>query len=160
MTVLHEAIQIAQSPEEAFDAVADFSSAEGWDPGVLNAERVREGEGDPSGIGARYRLTVSFRGSRSEMTYVTTEYVRPERVVLQGEGPRLTARDTIEFEATGDGGTRVVYEADLRLKGVAKLAEPLLKGAFDEMGKKALAGMQTWFAQRASDPAPGVRDAT
>jgi carbon monoxide dehydrogenase subunit G len=149
MTVLRETIQIAQPPEEAFDAVADFSSAAGWDPGVVSAERVQEGQDEPSGVGARYRLTVSFRGNRSEMTYVTTEYVRPTRVVLEGDGPRLTARDTIGFEATGDGGTRILYEADLRLKGLAKLAAPALNGAFGEMGRKALAGMQTWFARRA-----------
>ncbi|MGZ4149277.1 MAG: SRPBCC family protein [Actinomycetota bacterium] len=149
MTVLRETIQIAQPPDEAFDAVADFSSSAGWDPGVMSAERIQEGRGDPSGVGARYRLEVSFRGSRSEMSYVTTEYERPTRVVLEGEGPRLTARDTIGFEATADGGTRILYEADLRLKGVAKLAAPALKGAFGEMGRKALAGMQTWFAQRA-----------
>ena len=149
MTVLHEEIEIAQPPEVAFDAVADFSSAQGWDPGVVSAERVEEGRGDPSGVGARYRLVVSFRGSRSEMTYVTTEYDRPTRVVLEGDGPRLTARDTIGFEPTAAGGTRIRYEADLRLKGVAKLAEPALKGAFSEMGRKALAGMRAWFAERA-----------
>ncbi|MGE5225723.1 MAG: SRPBCC family protein [Planctomycetaceae bacterium] len=148
MTVLHEVIEIDQPPEEAFDAVADFSSAQGWDPGVVRAERVQEGTGDPSGVGARYRLLVSFRGNRSEMTYVTTEYERPTRVVLEGEGPRLTARDTIGFEPTAGGGTRIRYEADLRLKGVARLAEPALRGAFGEMGRKALAGMQAWFAER------------
>jgi carbon monoxide dehydrogenase subunit G len=148
MTVLHEVIEIDQPPEEAFDAVADFSSAQAWDPGVVRAERVEEGRGDPSGVGARYRLEVSFRGNRSEMTYVTTEYERPTRVVLEGDGPRLTARDTIVFEPAPGGGTRILYEADLRLKGVAKLAEPVLKGAFDEMGRKALAGMRAWFAGR------------
>lgn len=148
MTVLREVIEVAQSPEEAFDAVADFSSAEGWDPGVLRAERIQRGDGDPSGIGARYRLTVTFRGTESEMTYVTTEYLRPKRVVLEGEGPKITAKDTMEFEVGADGGTRVTYEADLRLRGFAKLAEPLLKGAFEQMGRKALTGMQAWLGER------------
>jgi hypothetical protein len=148
MTLLREVIEIEQSPEDAFDAVADFSSAQAWDPGVARAERVEEGRDDPSGVGARYRLVVSFRGNRSEMTYVTTAYERPTRVVLEGDGPRLTARDTIRFEPAAGGGTRILYEADLRLKGVAKLAEPALKGAFGEMGREALAGMRAWFAER------------
>lgn len=145
MTVLHETIEIERTPEQAFEAVADFSNAEAWDPGVVSAERVREGAGDPSGVGARYRLTVTFRGHRSEMTYVTTEYVPSRRVVLEGEGPRITAKDTIEFESTADGGTRIVYEADLRLRGLAKVATPMLKGAFDQTGRAALAGMKAWF---------------
>lgn len=146
LTVIHETIEIERTPEQAFEAVADFSNAEEWDPGVISAERVREGAGAPSGVGARYRLIVSFRGRRSEMTYVTTEYVPPRRVVLEGDGPRITAKDTIEFEATPDGGTRIDYEADLRLRGLAKVAAPLLKGAFDELGREALAGMRSWFA--------------
>ena len=148
MTVLRETIYVTASVEEVFDAVADFSSAEGWDPGVVSATRVREGDESPSGVGARYLLTVTFNGSESEMTYITTDHVRPARVVLEGEGPRITAKDTIGFEPTADGGTRITYEADLRLKGLARVAAPLLKRSFDEMGKRALAGMKTWFAQR------------
>ncbi|MDH4112022.1 MAG: SRPBCC family protein [Actinomycetota bacterium] len=145
MTILRETIDVPRPPEEAFDAVVDFSSAEVWDPGVVTAERVQEGEGHPSGIGARYRLTVTFRGAESEMTYVTTEYSRPTRVVLVGEGDRITATDTIEFEPTDAGGTRISYEADLRLKGLAKVAQPLLGKAFDEMGRRAIEGMRAWF---------------
>ncbi len=148
MTVVRETIEVAVPLEEAFDAVADFSSAEGWDPGVISAARIVDGAESPSGVGARYRLSVTFNGRESQMTYVTTDYVRPTRVVLEGDGPRITATDTMGFEPTADGGTRITYEADLRLKGLAKVATPLLKRPFDLMGERALAGMATWFAQR------------
>jgi hypothetical protein len=149
MTVLREAIEVPVALEAAFDAVADFSSAEGWDPGVVTAARVGEGAESPCGVGARYELTVTFNGRESRMTYITTAYVRPTKVVLEGDGPKITATDTIGFEPTADGGTRITYEADLRLKGLARAATPLLKRSFDQMGKRALAGMETWFAQRA-----------
>ena len=86
------------------------------------------------------------------MTYVTTEYRRPHRVVLRGEGPRVKAVDTIEFAAV-PGGTRITYEADLRLTGLAILAAPFLGGAFNQMGKAALAGMKAWLgASRSRAP--------
>ncbi len=152
MPELREVIQVSQPPDEAFDAVADFSSAARWDPGVVAAERIREGVPTPSGAGAVYHLRVTFRGRESEMTYRTTQYERPVRVVFRGIGPRIVATDTIEFAPVEDGGTRITYVADLRLTGLAKAAEPFLGGEFDAMGKRALAGMKSWFA---APPAPG-----
>ncbi len=149
MTVLREVIDVKAAPAEAFDSVTDFSSSASWDPGVASAERVREGRDSPSGVGAEYRLIVTFRGRAAEMTYTTTEYERPERVVLEGEGPNIAATDTIEFEASIAGGTRIAYVADLRLTGLAKVAQPFLAGAFNTMGKRAIAGMRTWLDERA-----------
>ena len=146
MPELREVIQVSQPPDEVFDAVADFSSAARWDPGVVKAERIREGAPTPSGVGAVYHLRVAFRGRESEMTYRTTQYERPARVVFQGIGPRIAATDTIEFAPLDDGGTRITYIADLRLTGLAKAAEPFLGGEFDAMGKRALEGMRAWFA--------------
>ena len=148
MSVLRETIEVSREPEGSFDAVADFSNAAKWDPGVVAAEQIHEGEASPSGVGAEYHLTVTFRGRESEMTYRTTEYLRPSRVVFEGRGPKIAARDTIEFESMHGGGTRLTYVADLRLTGLAKLAEPFLGGAFDAMGKRALAGLQAWLSGR------------
>lgn len=146
MPELREIIQVSQPAGEAFDAVADFSSSALWDPGVVTAERVCAGAPTPSGVGAEYLLTVRFRGRESEMTYRTTQYERPRRVVFQGIGTRIAATDTIEFEPLDEGGTRITYVADLRLTGLAKVAEPFLGGEFDAMGKRALEGMRAWFA--------------
>ena len=146
MAVLLRVIEVKQGPEEAFDAVADFSSSAAWDPGVIAATRTREGAGAPVGIGAEYLLKVSFRGRESEMVYRTTGYERPNLVVLEGVGPRIAAVDTIRFEQI-DGGTRVTYVADLRLIGLARIAGPLLGGEFEAMGDRALAGMQAWLGR-------------
>lgn len=144
MTVLRGVIEVVREPEAAFDAVADFSSSQGWDPGVVSARRTRDGARVPEGVGAVYDLTVAFRGQRSRMRYTTTRYERPHMVVLEGVGPTIKAVDTIVFEPT-DAGTRIRYEADLRLTGIASLAGPFLSRSFDEMGRRALDGMRTWF---------------
>jgi Polyketide cyclase / dehydrase and lipid transport len=146
MPVLRESIEVEQDQREAFDAVADFSSSQRWDPGVVSARRVRDGHDSPTGVGAEYRLTVTFRGRESEMTYRTVGYEPPLEVVLEGVGPRIAATDTIRFEPLDSGGTRVDYTADLRLTGAARIAEPFMRGAFRAMGSRALAGMHAWFA--------------
>lgn len=154
MTTLRETIEVALPIEQVFDAVADFANAERWDPGVVRAERVADGSPEPTAAGAHYRLTVTFRGQSSDMTYVTTVFRRPLLVILEGEGPKILATDTIRFEPIGAGETRIHYEADLRLKGVARLAEPLLRSSFKEMGSRALAGMRSWLDASADSRRP------
>jgi len=139
MALLREVIEVPTPLPQAFDYVADFSNAQEWDPGVVSSRQA--GEPTTPRIGAAYDLVVSFRGNQRSMRYVITELDRPSRIVLKGEGTKVDALDTIELQEH-DGGTRVIYEADLRLKGVARVATPFLEGAFDEMGKRALAGMR------------------
>lgn len=154
MPQLREVIEVPADPKRVFDAVADFSNSASWDPGVLAAGRIREGDPAPDGVGAAYELTVTFRGRASGMTYRTTEYERPTKVVLQGVGPRIAATDTIEFEPLQDGGTRITYIADLRLIGLAKVAEPFLGKEFEAMGSRALEGMRIWLGQPPVSSAP------
>ena len=148
MTVLREIIEVDLPVDEVFAAVADFSSSEMWDPGVVKARRTKPGAEAEGGVGAEYALTVTFRGKESDMTYTTTTYAPPHRIVLEGVGPQIKAVDTIEFEATAAGGTRITYTADLQLIGAAKIAAPFLGGAFNEMGHKAIDGMQRWLEAR------------
>lgn len=138
MTRLIEQIQTPLPREAAFDFVADFANAMHWDPGVATSERIDEG---PVGIGARYRLGVRLGGRVAPMEYRITEFVRPERVVLVGEGSGVAAVDDIRFAEAG-AGTRIDYTADIRLEGLMRLVQPFLGRAFKALGRNALAGMQ------------------
>jgi carbon monoxide dehydrogenase subunit G len=75
------------------------------------------------------------------MTYEVTAFDPPRRVELVGTGSTVNARDDIRFEAT-DEGTRILYMADLRLKGILRVAEPLLRSKFEEVGRRAMEGMR------------------
>lgn len=138
MTQVKEELEVARPLQEVFDFVGDFANTKDWDPGVADARQVTAG---PIGIGTRYEVDVLFNGRKLPMTYEVTEWDPPSRVVLKGEGSTVRALDEIRFEATATG-TRIHYLADLRLKGVLSLAEPLLKGRFEEIGRKAMAGMK------------------
>ncbi len=146
MTKLHEVIETSLPVDQAFDFIADFANAQAWDPGVASSTRVGSG---PVAVGARYALDVRFRNGTLPMEYRVTEFERPRRVVLEGSGSRIDATDTIAFEPTAAGGTRIDYTADLRLRGVLRLVQPLLGGTFDAIGKAALSGMQRALDERA-----------
>ncbi len=128
--------------EAVFKRVSDFSTTQKWDPGVVEAEKLTSGGVD---IGSRFRVVARFMGRNSELVYEVTEFEPGRRVVLRGENATVLSVDEIIVESEANG-SRVIYSADLTLKGPLKLADPLLGLAFDGIAKKALAGLEAWLA--------------
>ena len=136
--VVTEVIVVPRSVEESFAYVADFTTVAEWDPGIHESRRV-SGEG---GIGTVYEVQAEFRGKTMPFTYTVTAFEENRRIVLDGVGEKATSLDTIEFEPAADGGTRITYSADFKLKGVLRVAEPFLGGTFKGLAEKALAGLE------------------
>ena len=147
MTKLIEQIETALAPEAAFAFVADFAHAQDWDPGVATSERI---DGGPVGVGARYRLGVRLGGRVAPMEYRITVFEPSRLVVLAGEGSGVTAVDEIRFTPAGTG-TRIDYSADIRLGGLLRLVQPLLRGQFARLGRAALSGMKSTLDAQAAD---------
>jgi hypothetical protein len=132
-------VESTKSPEEAFDYLAEFSNAREWDPGIVEAANLT---GDPVGSGSRFRLVSRFLGRRVPLEYRITEYERPTRVVLVADEASIRSTDEIRVAAAG-GGSRVTYEADLRLKTpLGGVMDPLLALAFRRIGARAAAGLR------------------
>ena len=130
-------ITVAAPADVAFGYLADFANAAEWDPGIVEARRLTPG---PTDVGSSFEVVALFRGRRQRFEYVVTEYREGIRVALRGEGEKASSEDVIEV-AAGAGGTRVTYSADLRLKGVYRVAEPFLGSTFRRMGDAALDGL-------------------
>ena len=137
MTRIHERISADLPVEAAFDYIADFTTNAEWDPNTTAARRLDEG---PIGVGAHYEVHVRLGGRTAPMTYRITEYDRPNRVVLVGEGSGVSSVDDIRFERSADG-TTVDYAADIQLGGFLRLVQPFLGNRFERLGKDAAAGM-------------------
>jgi len=144
-----DAIDLPLSPEQAFDYLADFHRTAEWDPGVVEAERLTPG---PSRRGSRFRVVVSLLGQRWPLEYRITHYERPRRLILEGGDDAIDSVDELTFTPR-EGGTRVTYEARLQLRGLRRLADPLLDVAFQVLGRFASRGLRERFAA-------GERDAS
>jgi hypothetical protein len=132
-------VQSTKSPEAAFDYVAQFANAKEWDPGVVEGDNL---SGHPIGPGSRFRLVSRFLGRRVPLEYRITSFERPQRVVLEADERMVRSIDEIRFVAV-DGGSRVSYQADLRLKGaLGRLMDPLLALAFRRIGDRAASGLR------------------
>jgi carbon monoxide dehydrogenase subunit G len=138
MAHYNASLDTARSPEEMFAYLSDFSTTVEWDPGVVEAERLGDA---PVREGTEFRLVAVFLGRKAPLAYRIVEYDPPSAVTFRGENSTVVSLDRITFEPSG-GGTRIVYDADLALKGTLKLADPLLRVAFKRVGARALAGLR------------------
>jgi carbon monoxide dehydrogenase subunit G len=138
-------IQVGTGADATFEYLSDFGNAAEWDPGIVEARRLTPA---PTAVGSRFEVIALFRGRRQRFEYVVTQFEQGTRIALRGEGDKAVSDDVITV-AAGPGGTLVVYEADLRLKGVYRVGEPLLRSTFERMGDEALNGL----AERLAHPA-------
>jgi dehydrogenase/reductase SDR family protein 12 len=138
MVVLREELVVQNPREQVFAFVGDFANSADWDPGVDRSRTITDG---PVGVGTRYELIVRFGDRRLPMIYEVTLFDPPDRVVLRGSGATVNAVDDIRFEEA-DGGTRIRYTADLRLKGPFRMVEPFMSGRLRKVGSDAMAGMK------------------
>lgn len=139
------------SPERAFAWMADFTNAAEWDPGIRHVRRVDTG---PVRVGSAFDVTLRYLGRDLTMHYEVVELVEPERVVLRSETPVLTSVDTITVRPA-EAGAVVAYEADLRLHGPLRLADPLLGVGFKRVGDQAAAGLREHLRMLPADGSVG-----
>ena len=150
MASFTETIEVARPLDEAFAYVADFRTAQEWDPGIVSSRATTDG---PPRAGSAYDVVAEFRGREVPFRYEIRELEVGRRIGIRGEGDKATSDDTITFEPAGEARTRITYTADLRMKGLLRVAEPFLGGTFAEMGRKALAGLEEKLDAGATPPA-------
>jgi hypothetical protein len=136
--------------DEVFAYLADFRSVAEWDPSVRSAIHVN-GD-DPIKLGAIFRVTVKTALSNLVLDYKTIELERPNRIVLRAENNSMVSLDTITIRDDGRGGAALTYDAKIDLKGVRKLADPLLQLAFKRLGDKARDGLRGMLNPRQASP--------
>lgn len=139
---IRRTVETEAAPDAVFGYLSDFTTTTEWDPGTISTERV-EGDG---GVGTTYHNVSEFNGRRTELRYTVVEHQPPHRLVLRGENRTVTAVDTMTIEPRGSG-TRVIYNADFELKGVARLATPFLGRAFKKLGDEAEDGLRQALAR-------------
>ena len=134
---------IAGKPLDAvFGYLSDFTTTTEWDPGTV----VTVNQHGDGGAGTTYLNTSTFLGRTTQLTYIVEELVDQKLIQLRGENKTVIAVDTMTFRSI-DAGTEVTYTAEFTFKGPSRLLAPLLRPAFERLGKQAQAGMRTALDQ-------------
>ena len=117
-----------------------------WDPNVKEASDLDSG---PVEVGSRFSVVVSLAGRGKELIYEVVELDRPDRVRLVADSSMFTSDDLIEVDE-GATGVVVTYTADLRMNGLFRVAEPLMRLTFGRVAGKAKDGLQEQLARPAA----------
>lgn len=136
-------VTVAQPIEKVSAFLSDFSTTAEWDPHTKSCTRMDAG---PVGVGARFENVQHIAGRDSTLIYEVTEYEPGRRIVLEGSNDTVHSRDQMVFEATPDGGTRVTYEVEIALRGLAKIAQPALAIGLKKLADEGVEGMRRRLA--------------
>ncbi|MFP5022352.1 SRPBCC family protein [Pseudonocardia phyllosphaerae] len=131
MVGVQRVMTVSTPVETVLGYLADFGHSETWDPGTRTATRA-----DDAGVvevGSTWHTVSVFNGRETELLVRLTERTA-SRLVFVGENPTVVATDDLHVEPSEDGGSTITYRADLRFKGLLKLAGPFLRREFERVG--------------------------
>lgn len=133
MVSVERVMTVSTPAETVIGYLSDFGHTEVWDPGTKTC--TRSDEGGPVEVGSTWHTVSVFNGRETEMTYCLVGRT-PSRLTFVGENSTVTATDEIRVEPAENGDTTVTYHADLRFKGLVKLAAPFLRREFERLGNE------------------------
>lgn len=113
------------APDCVFDYLADMRNEPKWLPGASNVRLTSAGE-----VGA----SSTFEGTYARAGAVRcriTEYDRPHRLTIHGEGKGMTFDDTIVLTPT-NAGTRLNAVMQTTPNGLFKLVAPMMRRVIDK----------------------------
>jgi carbon monoxide dehydrogenase subunit G len=113
---IEESIEIEKPVEAVYAIVRDLERAPDWQDSLESVD-VQAG-----------KEVRSFGGRRHESTFVIQEDDPPRRLAITSEGGPASVRATFDLQPSGDG-TRVDFTLDIELRGVARFASGMVKGA-------------------------------
>lgn len=133
MVDVRRSFTVARPLDQVVAYLADFSRAKEWDPGTRECDRADLPADAPVRAGATWHNVSEFRGRRTELTY-RLDVKERDRLVFVGTNKTAVSTDDLTFRAEGEDSTRITYHAHIRFKGVARLADPFLRGEFERLG--------------------------
>jgi carbon monoxide dehydrogenase subunit G len=148
-------IRAPHSAEEVWHYLADLRSVGEWDPSV---DEVQLTSGEPRTENARYRLDARFGGRTITLPYRIVEVDPPRRVVFAAETDSVTVRDEARIDSLGPSASHVIWDADLRLRGIRRLLDVPLRAIFKRLGEDAKDGLAERLRKPVLDePVPQVQ---
>ncbi len=141
MARFETSVPSGRSEDQTFAYMADFRNVADWDPTISEATLT---SGAPGTVGSTYDVTFAMAGQEVTLHYETVEIVPGDKIVMRAESDSMVSVDTITIR---DGGTvSVDYRAEIELKGVRKVADPLVDLALTRSGRKAADGLTAKLA--------------
>lgn len=147
MIRIESSIQINQARNKVFDFLTDIDSMPKWQSGVVQSQRLSEGELRP---GFQFAETAKVVFWKLNTVCDVTDIKAPERFafVAKSNGP-LDYEGLFELQPVA-GGTRLSVTGSARLKGIWRVLQPLLAGDLRKETRQELAAIKRLVEEEAS----------
>jgi carbon monoxide dehydrogenase subunit G len=137
MASIRRRIDVGKPVDTVVGYLKDFAHAEQWDPGTETCTRLDAG---PLREGSTWHNVSNFLGRRVELIY-RLERATPDQLTFVGTNDAAQSIDDLTFHPLGDA-TRVTYHANIRLRGLARLADPVVYLALRRLADKVAPRLQ------------------
>ncbi|MGH2418134.1 MAG: SRPBCC family protein [Candidatus Limnocylindria bacterium] len=136
--------EIAASPGEVFDFLADPANLPRWQTGIVSAERTSP---DPVGVGSTARVVRELAGQRMAVDLAITAYEAGRRLVLESAVSGIAVEATLDLSPRADATTDLRFEMTIRAQNVFMgPIEGMVAGAAEHDLADSLRRLQAVFA--------------
>jgi hypothetical protein len=140
-------IVIAAPIEKVFDVVADERNEPRYNPRIASAEKTTPG---PVGRGTRFIAQPKGMGAKGAMAMEVVDYDRPHRLATSVRSSYMDIDGTLTF-AQVEGGTRMRWSWDMRLRGALRVLAPLMHAIGPRWEYRNWAGLKQFMEGAAPD---------
>jgi hypothetical protein len=140
---------IRRPVDEVFDFVADECNEPRYNPRIRRAEKLSPG---PIGRKTRFHAEAVTLGRTVGMTIQYTAFERPGRLASSIHMAAADIVGTLRFDPV-DGGTRMGWSWEMRLRGPYKLLTPIIAGAGRRQERASWAGLKRFLEGQAKPEA-------
>ena len=137
MIRIERSVTVDRPVDEVAKYLSDFRTTEQWDPHTSECSREDTG---PIHVGSRFTNKQRIGPLRSSFDYRVVDLEPGRSITLKSDTRTLELTDTMQFSGD-DRRTSVTYVAELKLKGVTRFAEPVMRKMMNKLGDDGARGM-------------------
>ena len=139
MATIDGSIYIDRLPEVVFDVVADERNEPRYNPRMTAVSLLSD---PPIGQGSRFTATMKSRARTFSMIVEFTDFERPTRLGSVSTVGSMRTVGALTFEPQASG-TLMRWSWDIQLRGVSKLAAPLVSWIGRRQERAIWTGLKT-----------------
>ena len=142
MIRLDRRIEVDRPANEVFERLTRIEELPRWQPAIVEAAVTSPG---PLTRGSTIRLVVDAGGRRTEALGRVTELDRPERLAIEATAGPAGLATLLTVEAVGEDRSLVSLEAEIRLGGMLRFVEGLVRGRIEAEAPEAAVSIKRWL---------------
>ena len=135
-------IEVDRPADAVFEKLVSIEELPRWQPAIREATLTSAG---PIGLDSTIRLVVEAGGQRTEALGRIVDFGRPERIGLEAKAGPADVAAAVRVEPIDTDRSLVRLTTDIRLGGLLRFAEGMVRGRIEAETPEAMASIKGWL---------------